>query len=127
MVIYAAMDCLRCSGDHQSPSDMLIPIRKERLMSAKKKFVETVKKKLEAWKGDVERLQENANRINPSEMRQYSKAVQDIIARIQQVEKQFVAQGDSSADTWQALKRRVEIGCRDIEAQIKQVKEHFSL
>ena len=96
-------------------------------MSAKKKFVETVKKKLEAWKGDVERLQANADRIDRREMKQYGKAVQDIIARIQQLEKQFVAQGNSSTDTWQALKRRVEIGCRDIEAQIKQVKEHFSL
>jgi hypothetical protein len=96
-------------------------------MSAKKKFVETAKRKLEAWKGDVERLQANADRIDRQEMRLYSAAVQDIIATIQQVEKRFVAQGNSSADTWQALKLRVEAGCRDIEAQIKQVKEHYSL
>ena len=96
-------------------------------MSAKKKFLETVKRKLDAWKGDVERLQANADRVDSREMRRYSTAIQDIIARIQRVEKEFVANADSTADTWQALKRRVEIGCREIDEQIQQLKDQFSL
>ncbi len=96
-------------------------------MSAKKKFLETVKRKLDAWKGDVERLQANADLVDSRDMRRYSAAVQDIIARIQRVEKQFLANADSAADTWQALKRRVEIGCREIDEQIKQLKNQFSV
>jgi hypothetical protein len=96
-------------------------------MSVKKKFLETVKRKLDALKSDVERLQANADRVGSREMRRYSVAVQDVIARIQQVEKQFVTNVDSSADTWQALKRRVETGCREVEEKIKQVKDQFSL
>ncbi|HSO18437.1 MAG TPA: hypothetical protein VLT88_03205 [Desulfosarcina sp.] len=96
-------------------------------MSAKRKFLETVKKKLDAWKIDVERLQANAHRIGREDMGRYSAAVQDILARIQRVEKLFTVDDRSSAETWQTLKAHVEAGCRDIEAQIRQVRREFSL
>lgn len=41
-------------------------------MSAKKKFLETVKRKLDAWKSDVERLQANADRVDSREMPSFS-------------------------------------------------------
>lgn len=94
-------------------------------MSAKKRFLETVKRKVDHWKREVERLQADANRMDSRDMRRYSAAVQDIIARIQRIEKQFVVDDHTSADTWQALKRHVEAGSRDIDERIRQAKDQF--
>lgn len=94
-------------------------------MSAKKRFLETVKRKVEHWKREVERLQADANRMDRRDMRQYSATVQDIIARIQRIENQFVIDDHTSVDTWQALKRRVEDGSRDIDNRIRQARDQF--
>lgn len=94
-------------------------------MSAKKRFLETVKRKVEHWKREVERLQADANRMDSRDMRRYTATVQDIIARIQRIENQFVVDDHTSPGTWQALKRRVEDGSRDIDNRIQQARDQF--
>ncbi len=94
-------------------------------MSVKRRFIESVKRKLDTCKREVEHLQVDADRIDSRDMGNYSKAVQDIIARIQRVEKQFVVDNHLTPDTWKSLKLRVEADFHDIEAQIRQVRDQF--
>jgi predicted nucleic acid-binding Zn-ribbon protein len=94
-------------------------------MSAKKQFLTTVKRKLDALKQEVERLQANTDRIDSRDVSRFTAAIQDIIARIQRVEKQFIGDGHQSADHWQTLKRRVEIGCMDIDERIRNARKRF--
>jgi hypothetical protein len=94
-------------------------------MSAKKQFLTTVKRKLDAWKQEVDGLQIHADRIDRRDVDRYTATIQDIIARIQRVEKLFIGEDRRSADHWQTLKRRVEIGCVDIDERIRHARSRF--
>jgi hypothetical protein len=94
-------------------------------MSAKTVFLESVKSKLTALKAEADLLQSKAERIGNRELRQYTKTIQKILAKIQQVEKRFTADGHANADTWPALKRKTEAAFLQIEALVKKAKEMY--
>lgn len=95
-------------------------------MSTKKLLVLTVKRKLKAWKRESEHLQDTTKHIDRQDMIPYTYSNQDIIARIQRVKVHCIAAGNASADTWQALKQRVDAACRRIDERIRQAKERYT-
>ena len=94
-------------------------------MSAKTIFLESVKSKLAALKADADLLQSEAERIGHKELRQYTKTIPKILAKIQQVEKRFTAGSQTNADTWPVLKRKTESAFMQIEALVKKAKEMY--
>jgi len=94
-------------------------------MSTKTVFLETVKSRLAALKADADLLQSKAGRIGDKDLRQYTGTIQEILARIQQVEKRFTADSQANVDTWPALKRKTEAAFMQIEALVKKAKEMY--
>jgi len=94
-------------------------------MSAKTVFLDSVKSKLAALKADADLLQSKAGRIGNKELRQYTKTIQKILAKIQQVEKRFTADSQANVATWPALKRKTEAAFMQIEALVKKAKEMY--
>jgi cell division septum initiation protein DivIVA len=94
-------------------------------MSTKTVFLETVKSRLAALKADADLLQSKAERIGNEEFRQYTRTIQEILAKIQQIEKRFTADSQANVDTWPALKRKTEDAFMEIESLVKKAKETY--
>lgn len=94
-------------------------------MSTKTVFLETVKSRLAALKADADLLQSKAGRIGNKELRQYTGTIQEILAKIQQVEKRFTEGSQANVDTWPTLKRKTEAAFMQIEALVKKAKETY--
>ncbi len=94
-------------------------------MSTTKIFLEEVKAKLETFKADVERLQTNAKQINATDMGAYTATIKDILAKIQQIEKQFTRGKQLQPDTWQELMRGAEVSFADLEPLVNDAKSKY--
>ena len=94
-------------------------------MSARKIFVEKLKAKLDEWNAEVDRLESKAEMIDAQNQARYRATIQEIKAKIRQVERKLTVIKNSSTDAWQDLKEGVEIAWKDFEASVKQVKEQF--
>lgn len=95
-------------------------------MSARKIFVEKLKAKLDEWNAEVDRLESKAKMIDAQNQARYRATIQEIKAKIQQVERKLTVIKNSSTDAWQDLKEGAEIAWKDFEASVKQVKEQFT-
>ncbi len=94
-------------------------------MSTTKIFLEEVKAKLETFKADVECLQTNAKRIDAADMSAYTATIKELLAKIQQIEKQFIRGKQLQPDTWQQLMRGAEATFADLEPLLNDAKSKY--
>jgi hypothetical protein len=100
---------------------------KDFAMAANETFLKSMKIKVTTWKADVDRLQAKANRIDNIDMGQYSACIQEMLAKIQQVENQFTADGGGRIDTWQALRKQTAAVGKEIDTLIEQTRQRFGV
>ncbi|MGD9307887.1 MAG: hypothetical protein PVG51_02045 [Desulfosarcina sp.] len=94
-------------------------------MSQRKAFIENLKCKLDGWNAEIERLQSKADKIEAPNRARYSAAMQDIIGKIQKLEKNLIMIENSTTDAWLNIKSGLEIRKKTLEERIKHARDIF--
>jgi len=95
-------------------------------MTKKEVFIETVKNKLATLKAEVESLQVTTEQIDRKDLSYFSATMQETIAKIQLIEREFSNKKDATSETWYALIKRTESSFADLERLIADIKQLYS-
>jgi len=88
-------------------------------MSKRDLFVENLKRKLDGWNAELDRLESKADAIDAQSRERYRATVQEVKEQVQQLEKKYLVLKNSTADAWQDLKSGFELAWQDFEAGAK--------
>lgn len=94
-------------------------------MSQRQTFIENLKCKLDEWNAEIERLQAKADKIEVPNRARYSATMQDIIGKIQQLEKKLIMIDNSTTDAWRNMKSALESHRKTLEERIKHARDIF--
>ena len=88
-------------------------------MSKRDLFVENLKRKLDGWNAELDRLESKADAIDAQSRERYRTTVQEVKEQVQQLEKKYLVLKNSTADAWQDLRSGFELAWQDFEAGAK--------
>lgn len=88
-------------------------------MSKRDLFVENLKRKLDGWNTELDRLEAKADAVDTQSRERYRATLQEVKEQVQQLEKKYLVLKNSTADAWQDLKSGVELAWQDFEAGAK--------
>ena len=88
-------------------------------MSKRDLFVENLKRKLDGWNAELDRLESKADAIDAQSRQRYRTTVREVKEQIQQLEKKYLVLKNSTEDAWQDLKSGFELAWQDFEAGAK--------
>jgi predicted nuclease with TOPRIM domain len=89
-------------------------------MSNREAVVEKLESKLEGWRTELHRLEENATTIDELSRDRYLATVREVKDQIQQLEKKIRVLENSTIDAWQDLKTVAERAWSEFEAEAKK-------
>lgn len=89
------------------------------IMLNKGRFIEGMKVKLESWETTIDKIQANADHIDPRLNYHYSATILDIIGRVQRVEKTLNAIMHSKNDSWQHSVKRLQGASDELDKRVR--------
>lgn len=88
-------------------------------MSKRDLFVENLKRKLDGWNAELDRLEVKADAMDAQSRERYRATVQEVKEQVQQLENKYLVLKNSTADAWKDLKSGFELAWQDFEAGAK--------
>ena len=82
--------------------------------------VEKFESRLEGWRAELQRLEQNAKTIDELSRDRYLDTIQEMKEHVQQLEKKIRVLKNSAIDAWQDLKTGTELAWREFEAEAKK-------
>ena len=89
-------------------------------MSNREVVVEKLESKLEGWRAELHRLEENAKTIDKLSRDRYLSTIRGMTDHVQQLEKKIRVLKNSTIDAWQDLKTGTELAWSEFEAEAKK-------
>jgi len=88
-------------------------------MSRRDDFVENLKRKLDGWNSELDKLEAKTDAIDAQSREHYRSTVQEVKEQIQQLEKKYLVLKNSTEDAWQDLKSGFELAWKEFETGAK--------
>lgn len=89
-------------------------------MSKREIVVEKLESKVEGWRTELQRLEENAKTIDEVSRDRYLHSIQEMQDQVQQLEKKIGVLKNSTIDAWQDLKKGTELAWSEFEAEARK-------
>jgi len=88
-------------------------------MSRRDDFVENLKRKLDGWNSELDKLEAKTDAIDAQSRERYRSTVREVKEQVQQLEKKYLVLKNSTEDAWQDLKSGFELAWKEFETGAK--------
>jgi len=89
-------------------------------MTQRDRFVENLKRKLDGWNAELDRLEAKADAIDARSRDRYQATIQEVKDQVQQLEMKFMVLKNTTTDAWQDLKTGLEGAWNEFETGAKE-------
>lgn len=89
-------------------------------MTQRDQFVEKLKRKLDGWNAELDRLEAKAEAIDERSREHYRKTILEMKSQVQQLEMKFMVLKNTTTEAWQDLKTGFERAWNDFESGAKE-------
>ena len=89
-------------------------------MNQRDQFVENLKRKLDGWNAELDRLEAKADAIDARSRDRYQETIQEVKDQVQQLEMKFMVLKNTTMDAWKDLKSGFERAWNEFEPGAKE-------
>ena len=95
-------------------------------MNQRDQFVENLKRKLDGWNAELDRLEAKADTIDAQSRDRYQAVVQEVKDQVQQLEMKSTVLKNTTTDAWQDLKTGFERAWKEFEKGAREALQKIT-